>query len=701
MNTKTSGDISASAVVVLALGLLIAKTFVPEQSAPGYSADSPPIEIEIEDVTLVDAHQGRLFECSQGDLSLSGRSLVDTNVNRIGVVDIDTELQALAQHAVRERTPLVPDCMVLLALVAFGAVAASVLQVDHQEMLEEEWKDSSRPAATATQSQSSRSSKAQAAFQFGCAHGIMRAFVAIGAAAIVWLVQNSLMLGNVEDSDSELHALAQRASGQRMPLMPDCMVILALAAFAALGAAIMRIDQDEMAEAAHRPSEREVQIPDVQSEKKRSFLATRVFGILSVIVLIAVAASFCLEQLPLAPEYVSASEFELQALVQLAPLHSDSAMMLGIAAFAVLGAAVLRVDHEEMIEECNKPLKPQLAITESAASVPSAQDSKVEAVVQSGQAFSIVVLAIAVNTAIAIIMVAVATISVELISSSPTLGEVRESDSELHALADGYATQRVSTANDCIVLFALAAFAFLGVAALRVDHKEMVEELQRSPQPEVAIPRATAGIPSEKHEGSFVGSVFRIFAVTVLLLTIATVWMIQSTFLVPDEMQGSDHELQALLLRSSLQETALAPDYVASLVLVAIVAIGAAVMRVDHEEILADLQNAPETKVTDPKITAKEAVQKEDAHTQNWLFGVMLTVITVVVAVAGAYLMRECAVPGEAGGITSELQLLPQQLPYAAISDKTLILGLGAFAVVGAGIARTDHWEMVEDLRNA
>jgi len=439
-------------------------------------------------------------------------------------------------------------------------------------------------------------------------------FVTIASIRLMeWCPSCSELAGSAEHASAmELQSLVQDASSSTKAIVADSLVMLGLGASVAIGAAVMRVDNHDMGQELQSGSEVTVSHAVTAQIMKTAahahpFWRQRFFGLPCVTVVLAATASagFMAWPTSLNEEVEHAGAKELRALVEFnssSALLPDYLVVFVLGAFVTLGAAVMRLDFHEISYELESEMR---APSQSKVTIPSTGESVADAVIlsiqttppspcrhlqyglPSGRCVLKYVGIAAVCVVLSSFVGALPSANQEELAGSAE----HASTMELQSLVQDASCSTKTIVADSLVMLGLSALVAIGAAVMRVDNHEMGQELRSGSEVTVqsaatAPPMKTAAHPHP----SWRQCLFGLLWVTVVLVATASAWfMVWSTSLSEEVEHAGAMELRALVEFNS--SSALLPDYLVMFVLGALVALGAAVIRVDFHEISDELES--------------------------------------------------------------------------------------------------------------
>jgi len=350
---KTAQDISPTAILCLALGLLIGNVLMPEHQKLETVAGWLPIQA----ATPVDLNEGRLLERVPDNLESSTQYSTEVTpataqADQKSATAVQ-ELTDLSQQlrAAEKPTPM-SDASAWMMITCFITLGMAMSYTDVIQFSEE--CDSSEAVTENTQ---------EVVSSAVCLRGLKYVVLCISVMAVLasgiqFCSSCSNSLAGSNNSD-ELSMLGNGSTKERPALAPDSVVALVLGAWAVLSLFVMKSDNREMAEEEARRA------PSMEVEEKqmsRPSHARMVSKLLAIVTFLAVLASVAVASLPdgqssAAPNNIveHASITELKYLSQLFDgsynILVDFVLELSLGACALLGMAVMRVDLCEMVRQ--------------------------------------------------------------------------------------------------------------------------------------------------------------------------------------------------------------------------------------------------------------------------------------------------------------------------------------------------------------
>lgn len=304
----------------------------------------------------------------------------------------DTTMQELTNTLTSPCHHPVPDRLVLLSLAVFACLASAVAKVDFEE-ISAQLHDASNPEVGAPPQH-------HAVMSTWCTHPLtFRSAIALLIATLV--------VGGVLHSSREEQALAviecagvthlqDYSSELRAAFMSDSLLMLVIAACAALGFAVMRVDVNEMAEQLQHTPEHDSSTSASKSSKNQSFETRRLHCVWneSWRYIIATACLFVTMLVGMTLLNADGNDLfdntENQSAIKLRQLDSspphlraavlpDNLVGLVLSACILLGVAIMRIDCNEMTEQsCNAPNTEMMRLSEATSPpLPASRTAKV------------------------------------------------------------------------------------------------------------------------------------------------------------------------------------------------------------------------------------------------------------------------------------------------------------------------------------
>jgi len=289
------------------------------------------------------------------------------------------------------------DGLFVLALGSFAAIGAVIMRIDLEEIAAESQNYSKHVVANPSKLAATQLMEKHFTLTSSSWRSLSQRGIAIVASATIACIASMALYKSytvvsdpiMSEQSQELRDLAVLASGSESfsaARVLDGLLVLALGIFAAIGAVIMRIDHEEMAELQHPPK------PDVASSHQivaaplfqNPCASAAVFWqcLPSCAIMIrAFAAIACISSMALVKSYMVVSDpimpEQSQELRDLALLASSSLVILGVGTFVVIGAFIMRLDHQELASESKNAQELAVPRPSQVAAVPLLEKPRV------------------------------------------------------------------------------------------------------------------------------------------------------------------------------------------------------------------------------------------------------------------------------------------------------------------------------------